>query len=122
MQMMDAGQLGCLLDCHAAALMLYARQWCAAPDDVVQEAFVKLMAQRPPPRDAVAWLYRVVRNAALSAARAARRRRQHEAAAADSATAWFMPDPAAALDADTVTAALQALPPEQREVIVAHLW
>jgi len=28
-----------LIDAHAAPLVLYARQWCDAPEDVVQEAF-----------------------------------------------------------------------------------
>ena len=52
--------LGRLVDEHAAALTLFARQWCAAPEDVVQEAFVKLAARRPPPNDPAAWLYQVV--------------------------------------------------------------
>src|SRR4029079_367157 len=56
------------------------------------------------------------------AARAARRRRRHEGAAAAHAPAWFTPTGPAALDAEAAAAALQALPLDQREVIVAHLW
>ncbi len=63
---MTPERLGRLVDERAAALTLFARQWCAAPEDVVQEAFVKLAARRPPPDDAVAWLYQVVRNGAIS--------------------------------------------------------
>jgi len=37
---MDPTFLGRLIDRHAAALVLYARQWCAAPEDVVQDAFL----------------------------------------------------------------------------------
>jgi RNA polymerase sigma factor (sigma-70 family) len=122
MQVMGPEVLAQLVDVYAAALVLYARQWCDAPEDVVQEAFVKLARQRQPPDKAVAWLYRVVRNGALSAARAARRRRKHETEAAARAPAWFVPSPAARLDAEAATAALQALPPEQRETVVAHLW
>jgi RNA polymerase sigma-70 factor (ECF subfamily) len=114
--------LGRLVDEHAAALVLYARQWCATAEDVVQDAFLKLIAQKPPPTNVVPWLYRVVRNAAVSASRAERRRRRHEAAAAERAPAWFAAAEATALDVATVTASLQALPIEQREVIVAHLW
>lgn len=110
-----------LLDEHAAALTLYARQWCAAPEDVVQEAFLKLVAQKTPPENCVAWLFRVVRNGALSAARSAQRRRRHETAAAH-AQVWFVENEDAALDGDAAAAALRALPLEQREVIVAHLW
>jgi RNA polymerase sigma factor (sigma-70 family) len=113
--------LGRLVERHAAALVLYARQWCAAPEDVVQEAFLKLVAQRPPPDNPVPWLYRVVRNAALGAARTERRRLRHETVAAARAPAWFA-DNMESIDADAATAALRALPLEEREVIVAHLW
>ncbi len=112
--------LGRLLDERAAALALYARQWCAAPDDVVQEAFVRLAAQRPVPDDPVAWLYRAVRNAAISTGRAERRRRKHESAKAPAG--WFLPAEGAALDGATAAAAVEALPPKEREVVVAHLW
>jgi RNA polymerase sigma-70 factor (ECF subfamily) len=120
MSAMGPEALGRLVDGCAAALVLYARQWCAAPEDVVQEAFVKLAAQARPPANAVAWLYRVVRNGALSAARSARRRRRHEMAAAAGRPAWFTAS--ADLDADAAAAALGRLPGEQRETVVAHLW
>jgi len=113
--------LGELLDGHASALVLYARQWCATPEDVVQEAFVKLLGQRPTPGNAVAWLYRVVRNGAISAARSTRRRERHETAAARQTT-WFQSADDTRLTSDEVVAALQNLPIEQREIIVAHLW
>jgi RNA polymerase sigma factor (sigma-70 family) len=114
--------LGRLVNEHAAALTLYARQWCIAPEDVVQEAFIKLLAQRRPPDNLVPWLYRVVRNGAISAARAARRRQHHEAVAATRTPNWFTAADTAGLDTRAATAALQALPIEQRETIVAHLW
>ena len=38
-----------LIDAHAAPLVLYARLWCDAPEDVVQEAFLKLVRQGRPP-------------------------------------------------------------------------
>jgi RNA polymerase sigma-70 factor (ECF subfamily) len=110
------------MDEHAAALVLYARQWCAAPEDVVQEAFVKLATQAMPPQHPAAWLYRVVRNGAISAARAEKRRRRHEGIAAARAPAWFRAPDGARLDAQTATAALHDLPAEQRETIIAHLW
>jgi RNA polymerase sigma-70 factor (ECF subfamily) len=114
--------LGHLMDEHAAALVLYARQWCSAPEDVVQEAFIKLVAQPGTPANIVPWLYRVVRNTALSAARSARRRAYHETVAAAQAPGWFAPSEGAGLDAQAATTALQGLPLEQRETIVAHLW
>src|SRR6267378_4197513 len=98
MMLMGPEQLSRLVDEHAAALVLYARSWCAAPEDVVQEAFVKLAAQRPLPDNLVAWLYRVVRNGAISAARGERRRRHHETVAAAQAPVWFAPTEGGALD------------------------
>jgi RNA polymerase sigma-70 factor (ECF subfamily) len=114
--------LGRLVDEHAAALVLYARQWCDAPEDVVQEAFIKLAGQQPEPDHILPWLYRVVRNGGLSAARSARRRRRHEATAAARTPEWFLPSDSARLDADAAARALKSLPPEEREVVVAHLW
>jgi len=118
---MEADVLARLIDVHAPGLLLYARQWCAAPDDLVQEAFIKLLAQRRPPDNVAAWLYRVVRNAAISAQRSARRRRRHEDAAARRAPAWFQPSDAA-FDGPVVAAMLEQLPGDQREVITLHLW
>ena len=110
-----------LIDGHAAPLVLCARQWCDEPEDVVQEAFVKLVRQSRPPADAVAWLYRVVRNGALDVAKTARRRQRRESAAARPVR-WFVEPAVDGLDAETAVAALRRLPPEQREVIVARHW
>jgi RNA polymerase sigma-70 factor (ECF subfamily) len=119
---MDPQRLGQLIDDHAAALALYAAQWCCAPDDVVQEAFLRLAGQGRPPDNAVAWLYRAVRNGALSAARSEQRRRRHESGAAANGPRWLLPSEGTALDAAAAAEALQALPLELREPLVAHLW
>ena len=79
---MTSRQLADLIDTHAAALALFARQWCTAPEDVVQDAFCKLVVQRVTPTDQVAWLYRVVRNGAMDVGKAERRRQRRESAAA----------------------------------------
>jgi RNA polymerase sigma-70 factor (ECF subfamily) len=114
--------LGQLLDRHAAALVLFARQWCGAPEDAVQEAFVQLAQQAECPRDPAAWLYRVVRNGAISAGRAEARRRRHEAQVAASDRGWFEDSTTTLPDAETAAAELARLPIEEREVIVAHVW
>ena len=121
---MTADALAELVSRHAAALVLYARQWCAsAADDVVQTAFLKLVRQSPAPAHPVAWLYAVVRNAAMDASRSARRRKKHETVAAERTDTWFEPsDDPTGLDARAAAAALAELPPETREVVVAHLW
>ena len=113
-------RLSRLLDEHASALELYARQWCESPADVVQEAFVELARQQPTPDRPVPWLFRVVRNRALTARRSTNRRKRHEARAA--LENWFEESFDLPLDGASATAALQGLPDEQREAIVAHLW
>jgi RNA polymerase sigma factor (sigma-70 family) len=120
---MTPERLAELVDRHAAALTLYARQWCATPEDVVQASFLKLVRQKTLPDNVVAWLYRVVRNAAIDAGRAARRRQKYEHQAASQTPLWFIPteDPTG-LDARTAAAALSTLPNEIREIMVAHLW
>jgi len=114
--------LGQLLDRHAPALTLLARQWCAAADDVVQEAFVRLARQKECPSDPVAWLYRVVRNGAITAGRAESRRRRHEQVASAAARGWFEDEAEAMIDAQAAANALAQVPLDEREVIVAHVW
>jgi RNA polymerase sigma factor (sigma-70 family) len=120
--MMDERALGQLLNRHGAALVLYARQWCATPEDAVQEAFLKLATLGSLPPAPLPWLFCAVKRQALSAARSAQRRRRHEREAAAHAEAWFVPGSVAALDAELVTAALPQLAPEPREAITLHIW
>jgi RNA polymerase sigma factor (sigma-70 family) len=111
-----------LLDEHGGALVLYARQWCATPEDVVQEAFLLLVRQSAVPENVVGWLYRVVRNSAISASRSSARRSHREKAVAHRGEPWFEAPEGSRLDALAATRALEQLPAEEREVVVARLW
>jgi RNA polymerase sigma-70 factor (ECF subfamily) len=111
-----------LWDEHSAALVLYARQWCESPEDVVQEAFLVLTRQAAAPDNLVGWIYRVVRNRAINAARDSSRRVRRETAVSAKNPAWFDADDGNLLDADAATEALRDLPADQREAIVARLW
>jgi len=116
-------QLSLLIDEHGASLVLYAQQWCDGPEDVVQEGFIKLMRQQPVPTNLVGWLYRVVRNGAISESRATARRVRHEKNAGVANLRWF--EAASGqnqLDVDDATAALHDLPPDEREVVVLRIW
>lgn len=115
---MEPERLGRLIDTHAAALTLYARQWCVSPEDVVQVAFSRLAGCAP--SDPVAWLYRVVRNAAISAGRSERRRKSHEGSVAG--RGWFTPNIEDRIDGEAAAQALDGLPPPEREAVVAHVW
>jgi RNA polymerase sigma factor (sigma-70 family) len=120
MQAMEPTVLGQLYRRHAPALRLYARQWGGTAEDLVQNAFVRLAQQMPPPDNVPAWLYRVVRNEALAAQRTAVRRRQREQRVG-AVQEWFSP-PEDRLDADEAVRRLADLPLAFREVIVARLW
>ncbi len=111
-----------LLDEQTAALVLYARQWCDMPEDIVQDVLLKLVQAPAAPANPVGWLYRAVRNQALNAARSSRRRARHEATAAYRGEPWLEVSEDDRLDAETAADALAELPIEQREVIVARLW
>jgi RNA polymerase sigma-70 factor (ECF subfamily) len=115
-------QLGRLLDEHGAALVLFAQQWCASPEDVVQEAFLKLVREPVLPANVVGWLYRVVRNGAISAARSASRRVRRQAEVAARRPRWFEATAEQGIDAEEAASALEQLPPEQRETLVARVW
>jgi RNA polymerase sigma factor (sigma-70 family) len=107
---------------RGAALELYAAQWTTAPEDCVQEAFVKLAGQVPPPDQPVAWLYRVVRNRAISLRRSHERRRRRESQVAAQRPQWFTASRWSAEELQEVTAALRAIEAEWREVIIARIW
>jgi RNA polymerase sigma factor (sigma-70 family) len=120
-------QLATILRTQGGPLRLYALGFLTGlvsspADDVVQEAFIKLARQTPVPNDPTAWLYRVVRHAALSARRGAVRRRKHETEAAGERGAWFQPAADSRLDALEAAAALERLEESLRETVVAHLW
>ena len=110
------------MDTHGGPLVIYARQWCDTPEDVVQDAFLHLMRQQTTPSNPVGWLYRVVRNEAISASRSRVRRRRRETAVASTAETWFAQADDSRLDAVSATRALEHLSLEQRETIVALLW
>lgn len=114
--------IGGLLDEHGPALVLFARQFCKCPEDAVQEAFVKLARQPRPPDAPVPWLYRVVRNAALSASRAERRRRRREERVAHDRPDWFVSGHEEAIDARLASDVVADLPDEQREAVVLRIW
>lgn len=108
------------IDRFGGALVLYARQWCASPEDAVQETFVKLVEQRAWPEPLEPWLFRVTRNAAISQRRSLwRRRRREEAVSRDDRC--FVPQ-SEPLDAQEAAVALERLPDELREVVVARVW
>lgn len=113
--------LGRLLDEHGGALALYAAQWTENADDCVQEALIELAGQPRVPPSPVAWLYRVVRNRAISQFRSRRRREKREQLA-HRLRQREGKSSAEPIDAKELAAALDSLADELREIIVARTW
>ena len=110
---------------HGPALLLYARQWLdrTAAQDVVQDVFVRLIAGWRLPSEPRTWLFRCVRNAAISASRSrGRRDRREEAAGRTEADEWFAPRVDDRIDAEAAQQALSHLPPAQREIVMLRIW
>jgi RNA polymerase sigma-70 factor (ECF subfamily) len=118
--MLDSARFTALFSTHAPTLLLYARQLNSDPEDVVQEAFIRLLSQTVEPREVRPWLLRTVRNLAIDRRRAWFRLRRREATVPR--TSWFMPTEDSALDAAHAASLLAALPQRQREVLVLKIW
>jgi len=117
--------LGRLLDEHGGALALYAAQWTENADDCVQEALIELAGQKHLPAIPVAWLYRVVRNRAISQYRSTKRRERREQLALRLRPKKATDRASEALsgpDSEQLADALAALGDEIREVVVARTW
>ena len=120
----NPAELGHWFDEHAPALVLYARQWLDAAwaEDVVQEVFIRLMAQGVKPTHVKAWLFRAVRNEAVSRFRSLKRRESREDRHGREQPLWFQPQPGDRMDAQTAQNMLQSLPDDQREPVVLRIW
>jgi RNA polymerase sigma factor (sigma-70 family) len=119
---MDTQELRQLLDAHGAALLLYARQWCHAPDDALQEALIELLRQRPAPDRPVAWLFTAIRRRAMNWARGEQRRARHHRQAAVERPAWFLDDHQSPFEPGELEGMLTRLPALEREIVVARIW
>ena len=116
----DEEQLVQLIDQQTVPLRLWAGKRAADGDDLVQEAFCRLVLEDPVPNQPVAWLYRVVRNLAESERTSRTRREQREqiVASPERITA----DPSQLLLKAEVVQALWNLSGPLREVVTARIW
>lgn len=124
MASIDPAQLSQWFSAYSERLTLYARQWLDAglAEDVVQEVYLKMASLESVPSNVPAWLFRSVRNAAITQLRARHRRQRHEELRTAQKPAWFTSQPEDGLDPGQVQAALEGLPEEQREIVVLKIW
>ncbi len=109
---------------YAPRLVLYARQWLApaVAEDVVQEVFIRLMRQDAAPDNVKAWLFRSVRNAAISGLRSHLRRRRRERNRAAARVEWFEPRSDDMIDARAAQEMLEEIDAPLREIIMLRIW
>lgn len=104
--------------------MLYARQW--NPDwqaeDVVQDAFIRLLKQRKPPENVRAWMFRVVRNVSISKARSLQRREKGIRKLPVKEINWFEAQSNDLIDSRLAQNILLTLPSNLREIVMLRIW
>jgi len=116
-------QLAKWYEVHGTELMLYARQW--SPDqqaeDIVQDAFIKLLKQRRCPDNVRAWLFRVVRNASISIVRRLQQRRRAGRKFLHREVIWFESRSDDLIDARLAQDILQRLPSHLCEIVLLRI-
>jgi len=119
-------ELAALIKTQLPALLLFARQWPHdSPEDIVQEAFMRLLEQPEPPENVTAWLFTVVRNLSNNHIRSEKRRKNREFFKTSQESSWFIVQDRDDETNDNHTELieqLQKLPFQYREVIVAKIW
>ena len=119
---MHADALEKLIHRHGPGWRLLAAQWSESPDDCVQEAILRLIRQTPAPDEPAAWVFRVVRNLALSEKRRDQTRRDHVEGVGLTRNHWSTPDPSFGLQLDEIQAALNVLTDDLRTIVVGRIW
>lgn len=107
---------------HGASLLVFALSICgerSCAQDAVQQVFLKLVESRSlrNAADAKAYLFASVRNAVLNDTKARKRN-----VPIDPEQIWFEPPSRDYAAEQNLRHALRALPEDQREVIVLHIW
>jgi RNA polymerase sigma-70 factor (ECF subfamily) len=117
-------QLAEWYEAHGTKLMLYARQWNTdqQAEDIVQDAFIKLLKQRRCPDNVMAWLFRVVRNTSISIVRRLQRRRQAGRKFQHREVLWFESRSDDFIDARLAKNILQKLPSNLCEIVLLRIW
>ena len=118
---LSAEELVRIVDQRFPALVLYARCWNVnAAEDLVQNAFMKLVEQPKRPENPMAWLCKTIRNSAISQHRKSERQKKHETEAARQKPDWFVPNDT--LPAKEAAEKLAELTSQQREIVVLRIW
>ena len=116
----SADQLAESIDRWAGPLRAWLRVRSANSDDIVQESFCRLAQQSSPPERIAPWLFRVAKNLVREEYRQSARRQKRETLAATTEQQGH--SASQSLEDEELRAAVEALPAELREVVIARLW
>lgn len=116
------GEIEVLYRQHGPALLLFALAITGERNraqDAVHQVFLKLMGKQSLSRlaDKKAYLFACVRNAIVNEGK-----RRGRDAPLEPDSAWFVPRERDYVEEQNLRRALAALPDDQREVIVLHIW
>ena len=122
----NRSEFAALIKTQLPALLLFARQWPHdSPEDIVQEAFMRLLKQPTSPENVTAWLFTVVRNLSNNHIRSEKRRKNRELKKSSQISSWFVTPERTDETNENHTELidqLQQLPFQYREIIVAKIW
>ena len=105
------------------ALVLFAKQWKHhSAEDVVQEAFLKLMKQKVFPDNPAAWLFTAIRNLSNNEIRSRNHRKRRELDVQTQKGLFEIPETERKDEIDQLIRELESLDLEYREIIVAKIW
>ncbi len=114
-----------LAEKQGAALVFYAGQWTLSEaEDIVQNAFIHLIRQndsRGRPENPIAWLYKTIRNEAISRWRSESKRkiRERDRNAAPVRLTAFEES---SIDEADLTRSLNLLDQEKREIVLMRIF
>lgn len=111
-------------DAYSGPLVLYARHWLPddAAEDAVQGVFIRLMGAIQTPRNVRAWLFRAVRNEAVTRLRRGRCHRHYAQQQLTQQAQWFESRADELIDGQAAQQILLDLPANQREVVILRIW
>lgn len=116
----SAEQLAMWIDRWAGPLRAWLRCRCANPDDIVQEAFCRLVQQSSTPERIAPWLFHVAINLVREESRRTKRRHQRENAVAKAEN--HISSASQSLEAEELRDAIDSLTEELREIVIARVW
>ena len=116
----SAEQLAMWIDRWAGPLTAWLRVRCSDPDNIVQEAFCRLVQQQKIPERIAPWLFHVANNLVREESRPTHRRKKRESFVAK--TELQVSSASQSLEDEELRIAVDSLPGELREFVIARVW